>query len=134
MQDDENYFAPDHFPVFFLFEQCGELGGRGGGGEEWLLSTRPVCVCVIVMVMTPKKMKEYPLYIPMDLHQSGAKCGAESQKSQIKGTVSPGWIRPESGLGGQILNSTRIIVLHGPRCIALVFSKPSKCKCTLNPS
>ncbi len=85
-----------------------------------------VCVCNSDGYGSEKNERISP-YIPMDLHQSGAKCGPESQKSQIKGTVSLGWIRPECGLAGQVLNSTT--------CIPLVFfSKPSKCKYTLNPS
>ncbi len=112
------------------------MGGVEGGGNGYYRPDRCVCVCNSDGYDSEKNGRISPLYtgIAMDLHQSGAKCGGESQKSQIKGTISPGWMRPESGLGGQILNSIRIIVLHGPRCIALVFSKPSKCKCTLKPS
>ena len=59
----ENYFAPDPFQRFH-FEQCEELGGRGGRMVIIDQTGVCVCVCVIVMVMTPKK-KEYPPYIPV---------------------------------------------------------------------
>jgi hypothetical protein len=69
------------------------------GGRMVIIDQTGVCVCNSDGYDSEKSGRISPyIPIPMDLHQSGAKCGAESQKSQIKGTISPGWIRAECGL------------------------------------
>ncbi len=89
--------------------------GLGGGGENgYYRPDRCVCVCNSDGYDSEKNERISPLYTgtSMDLHQSDAKCGAESQKSQIKGTISPGWIKSEYVLTGQGLNGTTWAEMH----------------------